>query len=84
MKRLFHSFLAPQLQAYLEFKQKLGYTSFSSPYTAIDLDRYVLFCGILSMRGLDAGMVLHWMHILPRLAPATKNLKLHFARAQAS
>ncbi|TAK10189.1 hypothetical protein EPO44_00335 [bacterium] len=80
MKRRFYSFLAGHLAGYLEFKQKLGYTSFSSPYKAVDFDRYVLFLGVSSIQQLDEGFVVHWIHSIPKLTAATKNIKLQFAR----
>ena len=83
MKTLFHSFLAPQLKSYLEFRQKLGYTSFADPsnlHRAKELDCYVVFRGLSSIRQLDEGLLVNWVHALPRRSPGTKNTLLWFAR----
>ena len=77
--RRFYSILAPQLRAYLDFKQALGYTSFAIPYTAQDLDHYLLFRGLSTIQGFDEGLIVQWMHSIPR-ATGTKNIKLKFAR----
>ena len=78
--RLFHSALAHHLQAYLEFKQKLGYTSFYNLHAAKDFDGYLLFRSVTSVRQLDERLVANWMHSIPTQAAATKNAKLRFAR----
>lgn len=83
MKSMFHSFLAPHLKSYLEFRQKLGYTSFADPNhlcLAKDLDYYVLFHSLSSMRQLDEGFLVNWVHALPHCSPRTKNIRLSFAR----
>lgn len=79
----FHSFLAPQLTSYLEFRSKLGFTTFASPPAlcrAKDLDHYVCFRDIGSFRELDEGFVFGWIHSLPSRSPQTKNTLLWFAR----
>ncbi|MBI3550874.1 MAG: hypothetical protein HY077_00020 [Elusimicrobia bacterium] len=78
--RRMHSFLAPHLEAYLRLKQMLGYTSFTKPYYAQDLDHYVLFFGIDSIEKLNEGAVLHWVYAIPKNKPRTKNHKIKFAR----
>ena len=80
-ERRFHSFLASHLEAYLRFKQGLGFTSFGKPYgyRAQDLDYYVLFFGIDSIEKIDEGALLRWIHSVPR-KPQTKNSKIKFAR----
>jgi len=83
MKTIFHSFLAPQLKSYFEFRQKLGYTSFadSSQFCwAKDLDHYVLFHSLSSMRQLDEGFLVNWVHAIAHRSPGTKNKLLSFAR----
>jgi len=83
MKTTFHSFLAPRLKSYLEFRQKLGYTSFaesSNLYRAKELDNYVVFHGFNSIRQLDEGFFVNWIHALPHRSPGTKNTLLWFAR----
>lgn len=79
-RRLFHSSLGRQLKAYLEFRQALGYTSFLNSHAAKDLDGYLLFRCVSSVRELDESLVANWMHSLPTQAAATKNGKLRFAR----
>jgi integrase len=76
----FHSFLARRLQAYLDFRQRLGYTSFAGSPAAVDFDRYLCFREAGSLRDLDERLVAQWMHAIPRHAAATKNGKLRFAR----
>jgi integrase len=78
--RRFHSFLAPQLEAYVQFRQNLGYTSFAKPYNALDLDHYVLFYGIDSVEKLNEGAVFHWVHSIPERKAHTKNQRISFAR----
>lgn len=83
MKIIFHSFLAPHLKSYLEFRQKLGYTSFAEPsrlYRAKDMDYYVVFYGLSSIQQLDEGFLVNWIHALPHRSPGTKNTLLWFAR----
>ncbi|MFH1723660.1 MAG: tyrosine-type recombinase/integrase [Elusimicrobiota bacterium] len=79
-KRGFHSPLARHLRAYLDFKQALGYTSFVNSHAAWDLDHFLLFRGVASIRELDEVLVANWMHAIPSNAAATKNGKLRFAR----
>ena len=83
MKTIFHGFLAPQLESYLEFRQKLGYTSFAAPsiiHRAKDLDHYVVFRCISSIRQLDEGFLVNWIHAVRSRSPGTKNTLLWFAR----
>lgn len=79
-RRLFHSALARRLQDYLAFKQSLGYTSFANAHAAKDLDGYLLFRAVVSVRELNESLVANWMHAIPTQAAATKNGKLRFAR----
>ncbi|TAK07128.1 hypothetical protein EPO44_04500, partial [bacterium] len=79
-RRRFYSSLAPILEVYLEFRQKMGYTSFSNLHAAKDFDGYLLFRGVASVRELDESIVANWMHSIPTQAAATKNVKLRFAR----
>ena len=79
-KLLFNSFLKFHLQAYLKFKQSLGYTHFSRTSEALDLDRYLLFRAVTSVQQIDEGLIVNWIHSVPKLSPATKNCKLTFAR----
>ncbi len=76
----FHSALARRLRDYLEFKQSLGYTSFSNAYVTRDFDGYLLFRAVPSAREIDEGIVVNWMHAIPTHAAATRNAKLRFAR----
>ncbi|MFH0809102.1 MAG: tyrosine-type recombinase/integrase, partial [Pseudomonadota bacterium] len=76
----FNSRLAPQLHAYLDFRQGLGYSSFANPHAARELDHYLTFRSVASVKELDECLVANWMHSLPRQAAATKNVKLCFAR----
>lgn len=78
--RQFHSFLAPHLKAYLELKQKLGYTSFVKRVRAKDLDYYLLFFGASSLQNITEATLAQWIHSAPKLSPRTKNGKLCFAR----
>lgn len=79
-RRAFHSALAPLLGAYLDFRRALGYTSFSNPHAAKELDGYLLFHAVASVRGLDERRIANWMHSISTQAAATKNAKLRFAR----
>ncbi|MBI4669259.1 MAG: tyrosine-type recombinase/integrase [Elusimicrobia bacterium] len=77
----FSSLLKPYLKAYLEFKQKLGYTSFySRAYLARDLDYYALFYRLSSLREFNEVFIAHWIHSAPRAGAATKNIRLGFVR----
>lgn len=81
--RPLQSFLAPQLRSYLEFMVAMGYSSFGNSFhrsLARDLDYYLLFWGVRSVREMDEGLVANWMHSNPKLAPVSKNHKLRFAR----
>lgn len=83
MKTVFHSFLAPQLGAYLEFRRKLGYTSFAGPSVicrAKELDDYILSRGVGSVRQLNEGFLVNWLLAGRRRSPATKNTLLWFVR----
>jgi len=73
----FHSFLAPQLRAYLELREKLGYTSRTTHSCARQLDHYLCFRDITSLAGIDEGLLVNWIHALPA-SPITKNGKLGF------
>lgn len=77
---LFHSALARHLAAYLDFKGALGYTSFVKSHAARELDGYLLFRAVTSVRGLDERLVANWLHSIPTQAAVTKNGKLRFAR----
>lgn len=77
--RGFNSFLAPQLNAYLEHRRKLGYTSTRS--RALQLDHYLTFRDITSVKGIDEALVSDWIHAVPARAPTTKNGLLSFARS---
>jgi integrase len=79
-RRLFHSALARHLESYLQFRQALGYTSFVKSYAARDLDGYLLFRAVTSVRQLNESIVSNWMHSVPTQAAVTKNGKLRFAR----
>ena len=79
-KRIFYSFLGSQLHAYLQFKTAMGYTTFSNTSQAKDLDRYILFRGLQSVRELDEGFWVNWLHSVPGRCAATKNHNLKFAR----
>lgn len=78
-QRGFNSFLAPQLQAYLEFRKRLGYTSTRS--CALHFDHYLTFRAITSVEGIDEALVANWIHVIPGRAPTTKNHLLSFARS---
>lgn len=80
LKRLFHSFLAPQLEAYMEFKRRLGFTSFGHVYLAQDFDHYLMFRDIVAVPQIDTGLIYAWIHVLSEQAPGTKNNRLKFAR----
>jgi len=75
----FHSSLAHHLQAYLDFKQRLGYTSFANSPGAKDFDYFLIFRDA-TLKDLDECLVADWMHAIPRHTAATKNGKLRFAR----
>ncbi len=79
-KRGFHSFLARHLRAYLDFRSRLGYTSFAGSPAARDFDYYLCFRDAGSLRDLDERLVAQWVHAIPSHAAATKNGKLRFAR----
>lgn len=74
------SFLAPYLKAYLEFKQRLGYTSFAKTSIAKDIDYYLVFRDITSLQNLDESFIANWIYAVPKLSAGTKNKKLEFAR----
>lgn len=83
MKTIFRSFLAPQLNSYFEFRQKLGYTSFAGAarqYQAKELDAYIVSHGVSSTRQLNEGFLVNWLHAVQRRSPMTKNTMLWFAR----
>mgnify|MGYP001559558665 FL=1 len=79
-QRPFFSPLAHLIKTYLEFRQALGYTSFCNLHAAKDLDGYLLFRAVTSVRQLDESLVANWMHSIPTQAAATKNARLRFAR----
>jgi len=83
MTRHFHSFLASHLEAFLELKQKLGYTSYAKNafYIARDFDYCLFFFNHTSLQEIDEGLILAWVHALRQRAAGTKNRKLYFARA---
>lgn len=76
----FYSCLAPHLKAYLEFKQKLGYSSFSRTTLAKDLDYYLTFHGVASIHDIDERIIANWMHAIPQHSSTTKNNKLRYAK----
>jgi integrase/recombinase XerD len=78
--RVFTSSLAIHLRAYLDLRLHLGATSFAKAHYAKELDDYLTFHGVGSVQRIDEGLVVNWLHSLPRQAPATKNAKLAFAR----
>lgn len=80
--RLLHSFLASHLRAYMEFRHGLGYTSFATSRISIarDLDHYLIFRDIASVKEIDERLVVSWVHSIPGLSPRTKNNKIRFAR----
>lgn len=75
----FHSFLAPQLRAYLELRERLGYTNHHTHSGAKQLDHYLCFREITSIAGIDEALLVHWIHAVPA-SPLTKNGKLSFVR----
>lgn len=75
----FNSFLAPQLQAYLEFRHRLGYISTRS--YALQFDHYLTFREIISIEGITEALVMDWIHAASGRAPGTKNSLLSFARS---
>lgn len=79
-RRLFYSPLGRRLRDYLEFKKRMGFTSFSRTYAAQDFDRYLLFRGVASARDINEGLVVAWVHVVSRHAAVTKNGRLRFAR----
>lgn len=78
-RRGFTSFLAPQLAAYLEHRNRLGYTSTRS--CALQFDHYLTFRDITSVEEIDEALVGNWIHAVPERAPSTKNRSLSFARS---
>ena len=83
MKIIYRSFLAPQLESYFEFRQKLGYTSFAGRtrlHQAKELDAYIVLLGVNSISQLDEGFLVDWLHARQGRSPATKNTMLWFAR----
>ena len=79
-KYRFYSFLAPQLKAHLEFRRKLGFTSFGHTAAARDFDYYLVFRGLDAVRQIDEGLIYSWINIIPEQSAGTKNNKLKFAR----
>ena len=75
-----HSFLAPHIQAYRDFMQKMGYTSFSRTTASFDFDYYLLFHAISSLDQINEGVLFNWIHAIPGHAAATKNKKIQFAK----
>lgn len=80
MKRLFHSFLRSQLQAYLDFKHSLGFSSFAKPSAARDFDHYLIFRDLVKIAQINESFISDWIHAVPEHAAGTKNQKLLFAR----
>ncbi|HAZ07945.1 MAG TPA: hypothetical protein DCZ01_05340 [Elusimicrobia bacterium] len=82
MTRRFHSFLASQLEAYLELKQKLGYTSYAEQafYIARDFDYYLTFHAIVTLKQIDEGLIAAWVHAIPQRSAITKNRRLLFVQ----
>ena len=78
--RKYVSFLSPYLKAYLELKQKLGYTSFAREARSFDLDYFLAFHGIDSVKQLNEGLLIQWIHSMPHRSPTTRNHLLVFAR----
>ena len=78
--RKYVSFLAPYLRAYLELKQKLGYTSFARDVRPFDLDFFLAFHGIDSVRQLNEELLIRWLHSMPHRSPTTRNHLLVFVR----
>lgn len=79
-KHRFTSFLARHLHAYLDFRQRMGYTSFADSPAAKEFDYYLCFRDVISVKDLDERLVAEWVHSMPNHAAATKNGKLRFAR----
>lgn len=78
-----HSFLAPYLTSYLEFRRKLGYTSFAGApilYRAQELDQAVQENGFTFLAQLNERFFLQWMFAVPNRSPRTRNMVLGFAR----
>src|ERR1019366_8320416 len=75
----FYSFLAPQLTAYMDFRRKLGYTSFAKLDIVRDFDHYLVFRDLGAIDQIDAALIHDWIHVTER-APGTKNNRLKFAR----
>jgi integrase/recombinase XerD len=78
--RQFLSFLAPQLQAYLDLKTSLGFTSFKNDDRAYSLDRYLTSSSISSLKQLTEGRILDWIDTPPWRSAKTKNYWLLFAQ----
>lgn len=78
-QREFNSFLAPQFQAYLELRRRLGYIS-TRAY-ALQFDHYLIFRAIISVEGITEAVVMDWIHAASGRAPGTKNSLLSFARS---
>lgn len=77
--REFHSFLAPQLDAYLVLRRNLGYGSTRSD--ARQFDHYLVFRDVTSIRAIDEAFVADWMHAAAGRTPGSKNRLLSFARS---
>lgn len=78
----FRSFLAPHLTSYLEFRRKLGYTSFAeyAGYRAKVWDDYAVHRGIRRLQQIDERFLLDCIHARPHRVAATRNRLLQFAR----
>jgi integrase/recombinase XerD len=80
----FSSFLKELLPGFMNFKAKLGCTSYLRTGTswtqARDLDYFLSFHNYGSIEQLNEDHLQRWIHCFPKQAANTKNLKIRFAR----
>jgi site-specific recombinase XerD len=79
-QRPFQSVLAAHLTEYLQFKVRLGYTSFRRCQPAYDFDRYILRQTIQTASQITEGFLTQWLHAVPGRSAITQNKKLQFVK----
>ncbi len=72
----FHSFLRTVIEDFLDSRQRLGYDVKSAKSYLRDLDHYLVFYDIISVRKIDESLVIHWIHSIPSRSNRTKNSML--------
>jgi len=77
----FHSFLAPWIRQYLEFRKRLGYSVVRKSYDRFrELDYYVSWRMLSRFEEIDESFANDWMFSVPSQANSTKNCRLNLLR----